>query len=358
MPLPKRILVADDDRGIRAVLTELLTSWGHEVELASDGYEALAKLELDIDLVLTDASMPGMDGFEVVRHIRADERFSHLPVIMITGSTERDDRIRAAEAGANDFITKPIDFTELSLRSKSLLRMKEMYDDLKHHKQELEIVVAKKTESLRRTLDELVNQQRHLREANLESIQRLVIATEFRDNGTAAHIRRMSLLSSLLARKMRLLPSESELILQASPMHDIGKIAVPVEILLKPGKLNDEEWVVMRQHVTVGGDILKDSSFPLLRMGERIALSHHEKWDGTGYPNHLSGEDIPIEGRICAVADVFDALTSERPYKPAFPIEDSLLILQEASGTHFDPKIIEILMENVDEVKEIRGRVG
>jgi putative two-component system response regulator len=353
----KRILVADDDSGIRGVLYEFLTMLGFEIEMASDGFETLAKMELDIDLLITDANMPGLDGFEVVRRVRANPNISDVPIIMITGSSERGDRILAAEAGVNDFITKPIDFTELQLRTKTLLKMKEMYDALKRHKEELEQTVVRRTESLRKALDQLVSEQRSLRDANLESIQRLVVATEYRDRGTAAHIRRMSQVSAILARKVRMTPLEVELILHASPMHDIGKIATPEEILLKPGKLEEHEWQVMRQHTHIGADILKDSPFDLLKAGEIIAISHHERWDGLGYPNKLSGESIPIEGRICAVADVFDALTSERSYKRAFSIDESVKIIQEEAGSHFDPKVVDALMAALPEVVEIRQRI-
>lgn len=340
----KRILIADDDPGIRSMLEEVLTAWGHEVEVAEDGFEALAKVELDIDLLMTDAAMPGMDGFGVVKRLRSDDRYHDLPIVMITGSTERQDRIRAAEAGVNDFITKPIDFTELQLRTTSLLRMKEMYDSLKHNKSLLEQTIARRTESLRRTLDELVGQQRQLRDANIEAIHRLVTATEYRDRGTGAHIRRMSGLSAKLARRMKLSPTDVELLHNASPMHDIGKITIPEEILLKPASLSEQEWGVMRLHTTVGGDILKESSIPLLRMGETIALSHHERWDGTGYPHKLKGESIPLEGRICAVADVFDALTHARPYKPAYSVENSLKMIVDSAGSHLDPTVVDALL--------------
>lgn len=358
MEKPKRILIADDDAAIRDVLREFLRSMGYEVETASDGFEALAKLELDIDLVLTDANMPGLDGYEVVRRIREDKSKDHLPVMMVTGSHDRDDRIRAAEVGVTDFITKPVDYTELHLRTKAMIRMKEMYDRLQNHKAELEQMVARRTESLRIALEKLVEQQRTLREANLESIQRLVVATEYKERGTAAHIRRIGEISAILARGVRMFPGEVELIAHASPMHDIGKIGTPEEILLKPARLSIPEWEVMRRHTHIGADILRDSPFDLLRVGERIAISHHERWDGKGYPNGLSGESIPIEGRVCAVADVFDALTSRRPYKEAFSVEDSLRIIEDEAGKHFDPRVVEALLANLKEVVGVKEKWG
>ncbi len=354
----RRILVADDDEHIRTVIAEILSSFGHEVETAADGFEAMAKLELDIDLVLTDAMMPGMDGFEVAAKIRSDSRFADLPIIMITGSTDRRDRVRSAEVGVNDFISKPVDYTELYLRTTTLLKMKTMYDALKNNKVDLERKIERRTEALRAALDKVVEQQRHLHAANLETIHRLVNATEFKDRGTAAHIKRIGQIGAFLARKMKLAPNVVELILYASPMHDIGKIGTPEELLLRPGPLNEEEWVVMRQHTTIGAHILKESTFPLLQMGERIALSHHEKWNGKGYPAGLSEEEIPIEARICAVADVFDALTSERPYKKAFSHRDAFEMIRIERGEHFDPTVVDVMLGNIKEVVAIKERVG
>ncbi len=351
---PRRILVVDDQIGVRNMIRSILESIGHEVEIAKDGFEALAKLELDIDLVFLDVQMPGIDGFEVARRIRESPRHWDIPILMVTGRANREDRIRAVEAGANDFIAKPFDFTEINVRTDSLLRMKDANDALKSHKIELQETVKRRTSALRKALDDTVNTQRKLEEAYLETIHRLVVAAEFKDSGTAAHIRRMSRFSAMLAREINLPPSEIELIWHASPMHDIGKIGTPEDILLKPGKLNDDEWVMMKQHTLYGARILEDSSSKLLKAGEIIALSHHERWDGSGYPNGLAGEEIHLWGRISAVADVFDALTSKRPYKIAFSNETALDIIQEISGKHLDPKLVEIFISNMDEVVKIQ----
>lgn len=355
---PKRILVVDDDQTIRAFLRDYLESLGHQVESANDGFEAIAKLELDIDLVFLDVRMPGMDGFEVTRWIRDNSQFKDIPVIMATGLNTTQDRIRAVEAGANDFITKPFDCTEIYTRTTSLLRMKEAHDALKSYKNELEGTVAKRTEALRRALDKMVDTQRRLREANLETIHRLVIAAEFKDMNTAAHIQRMSRFSAMLARKINLTPGEVESILYASPMHDIGKIGTPEEILLKPGKLSGDEWLEMKQHTLFGAQILENSSSELLHMGEIIAVSHHERWDGGGYPHGLAGEEIPLWGRICTIADVFDALASERPYKKAFSNEEALKILKEGSGKQFDRQLVNIFTDNMSEVIEIQNKIS
>ncbi|MFH0765800.1 MAG: HD domain-containing phosphohydrolase, partial [Calditrichota bacterium] len=266
--------------------------------------------------------------------------------------------IRAVEVGANDFIAKPFDYTEISVRTASLLRMKEAHDSLKRHKLELEGMVQKRTESLRRALDNMVETQRRLHEAQLETIQRLVAAAEFKDQNTASHIKRMSRFSALLASNCGFSKGETELLLYASPMHDIGKIGTPEDILLKPSKLSEDEWPLMKQHTLIGADILKESSSELLQAGEVIALTHHERWDGSGYPHGLAGEDIPLWGRICAVTDVFDALTSERPYKPAYSNETAIKVLREGAGKHFDSNLVGCFLNNLDEVENVQREIN
>ena len=350
-----RILIVDDEAPNRELLEEVVTSFGYESETAADGLEALTKLKLDIDLVFMDLMMPGMDGFEVARRIRGDSDYSDIPIIMVTALTTKEYRLRAVEAGANDFISKPIDITEVRVRMASLLKMKEAQDAIKRHRAELEKTIERRTASLRKALEETAEAQRRTYEAHLETIHRLAVAAEYRDEHTAAHIHRMSRYSALLARRFNLPPGEEELILHASPMHDVGKIGIPDAMLLKPGKLTGEEWVVMKEHSIIGSRILSGSSSELLGAGEIIALSHHEKWDGSGYPRGLAGEDIPLLGRICAVADVFDALTSERPYKEAFSNEKALTIMKEGRDTHFDPELLDLFVEHLEEVVAIQA---
>jgi len=353
----RRVLVVDDEALNRKVLEGFLKGLGHETVPAASGVEALERLDESIDLVLLDIMMPGMDGYEVCRQIREEHRCSDVPVIVVTALSSAEDRLRAVEAGANDFIAKPIDKTELRVRSDSMLRIKDARDEVKRYQSELEELVSVRTRALEMAVDNLRSLQEATRAAHLETVHCLSFAAEYKDEDTAFHIQRMSRYSSLLAERLGLPASEVETVLHASPMHDVGKIGIPDAILLKPGKLDADEWKLMREHTTIGARILGDSSdSELLQVGSVIALSHHEKWDGSGYPAGLAGEDIPLYGRICAVADVFDALTSKRPYKEAFPVEKALAIMREGHGSHFDPRILDLFFDNLDTVLEIKER--
>ena len=354
-PQRKRVLVIDDDEVTRMVTQALVRVLGHETEPARDGIEGLAKLRLDIDLVLLDVVMPAMDGFEVCRRIRRDPYGKDVPVIMVTSQATREDRLLAVEAGANDFIAKPVDETELRVRTTSLLKMKEAQDALKRYQTQLESMVEQRTASLRSALDEMAAAQRQAYLAQLETVERLALVAEYKDKVTARHIRRMSEYCATLARGLRLPPGEVELILHASRMHDVGKIAVPDAILRKPSGLDEPEWRVMKRHPTIGSLILDNSSSQLLQAARVIALCHHERWDGAGYPSGLAGEDIPLWGRICAVADVFDAMTSERPYKRAFPNDEAMQILREGRGTQFDPRVVDVFFEQLEEILTIQA---
>lgn len=351
---PKRILAIDDERINLRVIGGLLRNLGHEPVLTESFAEARELLDASIDLVLLDVMMPETDGFTVARRIRGMPGVFDVPIIMVTALTSKQDRLKAVEAGANDFISKPIDLTELRVRMGSLLKMKESQDEVKRYQAELEEMVAVRTSALQMALENVKESQRTILAAHLETIHRLAAAAEFKDEETADHIQRMSRYCALLAHKLGLPDAEVDLVLQASPMHDIGKIGIPDSILLKPAKLTPEEWVVMQKHTIFGARILGESNFELLRVGEIIAMSHHEKWDGSGYPRRLSGEDIPLYGRICAVADVFDALTNKRPYKEAFSNEKSLEIMRAGRGSHFDPRILDVFFQDFDSVAAIQ----
>ena len=346
----QRILVVDDEEPNRDLLKQMIGVFGHEAELAKDGFEALAKLHMNIDLVLLDVVMPGMDGFEVARRIRSTSPTWDIPIIMVTARSGKEDRLRAVEAGANDFIAKPFDMTELKVRTASLLKMKEHQDAIKRYQLELEDTVQRRTADLRRALEEMSAAQKRTHEAYLDTIYRLALVAEYKDQYTGCHIARMSHICAILAGGLKLPPAEVEIIRAASPMHDVGKIGIPDAILLKPGKLTPEEWEVMKQHASIGARILSGSNSEVLHAGEIIALSHHEKWDGSGYPHGWVGEEIPLWGRICAVADVYDAITSERPYKKALSHERALQIMVEERGRHFDPKLLDLFLDNLEEI--------
>ncbi len=353
--MPNRILAVDDEKLNLRVLSGLLRSLGYEAVLADSGKQALELLDASIDLVLLDLMMPDMDGYSVARRIRERTDVNDVPIIMVTALAGKQDRLSAVEAGANDFIAKPIDLTELRVRVGSLLKMKESQDQVKRYQAELEEMVAVRTNALRMSLENLEQSQKTILAAHRETLHRLASAAEFKDAETASHISRMSRYCGFLAAQLGLGEEESQLVEQASPMHDIGKIGIPDSILLKPGKLTPEEWEVMKKHTLFGARILGSSSFELLRAGEIIALSHHEKWDGSGYPAGLRGEDIPLYGRICAVADVFDALTNRRPYKEAFSNEVSLDIMKAGRGSHFDPRVLDLFLEGFDAILAIKA---
>ena len=351
----RRILIVDDDPDVRRVHAKLVQGIGHEAETAADGFEALAKLVLGIDLVLLDLQMPSMDGFEVARRIRAMPEYAMLPIIMVTGRDGSGEHRTAMEVGVNDFISKPINAEELALRSRWLLELKHAYDRLNKENVELDHLVRRRTDELREALEEMSETKRRIYDAHLDTIRRLTIASELKDEDTAGHIERIGRYAEVLAENADLPPNTVETIRHAAPMHDVGKLGVPDAILLKPGKLNGEEWVAMQAHASLGAELLAGSDSPVIRMGERIARCHHERWDGTGYPDGLAGEDIPLEARICAVVDFFDATTMDRPYRRALPVAHVLDLMSEGSGTHFDPGILDVFFKCLPGIMDVRA---
>jgi response regulator RpfG family c-di-GMP phosphodiesterase len=294
------------------------------------------------DLVIVDYMMPDLNGLQFIAAFRALHGRNEIPVLMVTANDQKDVRYEALHNGANDFLTKPIDRLEFSARAKNMLSLRTGQRYLADRAQHLSSLVEEQT--------------REIRDREKELIFRMSRAAEFRDPETGAHIQRMAHYSRVIARELGLYEGEQRLILEAAPMHDVGKIGIPDYILLKPGKLNHEEFEIMKGHARIGHELLKDSGSQILQAGAMIAASHHEKFDGSGYPNGLKGEEIPLFGRIVAVADVFDALTSERPYKKAWSLEDACVFLEEGSGTHFDRQCVEAFMRGWDEVIEIRQR--
>ncbi|MBU1248375.1 MAG: HD domain-containing protein, partial [Proteobacteria bacterium] len=293
-------------------------------------------------------------GFEVVQAIRENILYKDIPVVMVTALSAKKDRLKAVACGANDFISKPIDSIELKVRIASLIQLKGYHDEIRRHQENLEEMVNAKTKALKMALTNLHSAQESTIKAHLETLIRLSVAAEFKDEDTAQHLQRMSRYSGLIATKFGLSDDDVDLILNASPMHDIGKIGIRDAILLKPSGLDREEWETMKTHTRIGCKILDSNSSSYLAMAKIIAQTHHEKWDGTGYPAGLAGEDIPLFGRICAIADVFDALTSARPYKKAFSNDEALAIMREGRGTHFQPELLDIFLDNLDLVVAIQ----
>ena len=296
----------------------------------------------DPDLAIVDYMMPEIDGIEFSRRFRQGPGKADTPLLMVTASNDRKVRYDALQLGVNDFLNKPIDATEFVARARNMLDLRASRKQLADRAQWLQDEVAKATQDIL--------------EREQETLFALGRAAEYRDPETGAHVMRMAHYSEHIARLMGLPEDECKLILRAAPMHDIGKLGTPDHILLKPGKLEPDEFEIMKQHAVIGYRILHDSSSRVLRCGAVIAHSHHEKFDGAGYPNGLRGEDIPLHGRIVAVADVFDALTSERPYKKAWDVARSVEFLREGAGTHFDPRCVEAFLQSFNDVLAIKER--
>lgn len=342
-----QVIIVDDEPHNISLLRGFLRNMDVNVTGAVDAASALDIVNRSTDLVLADVMMPSIDGFEMVRRIRANPETESVPIIMVTTLDAKEDRLKAVEAGANDFITKPVDALELEVKVRSMLRIRAQQREIESFEAELSALVNERTAALRHTL-------RKLDKAYADTVHHLCAAAEYKDDDTGEHIKRMSHYCALLAGKMGLDAEQVKLILRSSPMHDIGKIGIPDSILFKPGPLDPSEWRIMQTHTTIGAEILGTTDSDYLNMGSIIALSHHEKWDGSGYPSGLSGEDIPLPGRICAVADVFDALMSKRPYKEAFPLDRTLDIMVDGRGRHFDPEVLDLFLESIDEVMAIR----
>ena len=353
----RHILVVDDERVNRELLQVLLEAEGFTVELANTGEACLERIEARVpDLVLLDVMMPGIGGIETCARIRAQAHMLDLPVVFVTALSDRDSRIRGKTVGGDDFLTKPIDETELMARVRNLLEVKAYRDLQARYREQLEAEVQAQTAAVRSAHAELRVAHDLARRFQVEAITRLARAAEFRDNETAMHIQRMSRYCELIARRMGKDDDACERILLASPMHDVGKIGTPDRILLKPGRLDAQEFAIMMQHAEMGHRILEGSGSALLDEAATMALCHHEKWDGSGYPRALRGAEIPEAGRIVAVADVFDALTSRRVYKPAFSVDRSVSIMLEGRERHFDPGLLDLFLQDMDEVLEIRDR--
>lgn len=330
------VLVVDDIPQNIEVMAGILRP-AFRVKAATSGPRALALAagEDPPELILLDIMMPDMDGLEVCRRLKSDLRTRHIPVIFVTAMSEVEDETQGFAAGCVDYVTKPVSPPIVLARVRTHLA-------LANQNRELELRVRARTAELVQT--------------RLAVIRCLGKAAEFKDNNTGLHVVRMSHYARLLGLAVGMSEADAELLMHASPMHDVGKIGVPDHILKKPGRLDIEEWQVMRQHVEFGAQILGDQDSELLTMARTIALTHHEKWDGSGYPRGLRGEEIPLVGRITALADVFDALTSERPYKRAWTVPETLEYIYSHRGSHFDPLLVDRLDGLLEEFERIRLR--
>lgn len=339
-----RILIVDDEPVNLKLLDKMLTAQGYSnLVLIQDPRQVLEIYRQQrTDLILLDINMPHLDGFGVLEQLKELNDLLLPPVVILTAQNGQDFMLRALNAGARDFITKPFDRNELLARVRNMLDAHLAHRLVYEQKDVLDEMVQARTDELSRT--------------RLQVVQRLGRAAEYRDNETGNHILRMSHISALLAKSIGWNESDCELVLHASPMHDIGKIGIPDHILLKPGKFEPEEWEIMKTHSAIGAHILEGDDSDLMRCAREIALTHHEKWDGSGYPFGLSGAAIPLTGRIAALADVFDALTSARPYKKAWTIDAAVGLIKEDRGTHFDPELVDVFLEQLPEILIIRDR--
>lgn len=343
-------ILAVDDQEFNLDLIELAFMERVDIEIkrAVNGKEALDILFSDptYRVILLDLAMPIMNGFETLENLKKNPVLSQIPVIVVTANAE--EKHRALREGASDFLAKPIDVEELKLRTLNYSKIKEYQDDLSNMNHLLEAKVRERTAELQEALA-------LAKKTEYEISARLGKASEYRDLETGMHIKRMSHYSAKLAELYGLNADEVELVLYASPLHDIGKVAIPDQILLKPGRFTPEEFEIMKLHATLGGKMLEsDGHYPVIEAGRIIALQHHERVDGKGYPLGLKGDQIHIYARIVSIADVFDALSSERVYKKAFSIEKTVEILQEGIGSHFDEALVTLFIEHLDEFLKIK----
>jgi two-component system response regulator RpfG len=343
----RTVLILDDQETSRAILAQIVRGLGTALSIQEATAPALA---LDwaathiADLVLVDYVMPSMNGIEFIQHLRQLPGYEHVPVIMITIKQDSQTRYAALDAGVTDFLTKPVDVHECMARCRNLLTLRQQQLILEDKSRLLEVMVSEATAEIR--------------SREKETLMRLARAGEYRDTDTAKHLLRMSRYCRLLAEAVGLSAEEAELIELAAPLHDLGKIGIPDSILRKKGSLTETEIEVMRQHPQIGHDILQDSPSKYLRLGGEIALAHHERYDGSGYPSGLMGEDIPLSARIVAIADVFDALTSVRPYKAAWTIEAAMQHIAKEGGRHFDPALVTIMLKLEPALTKIHAQIS
>lgn len=338
----ENVLIVDDEARNLSLLREILKEH-FKLFFATDGNKAIEIVDKGhIDIILLDVMMPNLNGYQTCQLLKGNRKHAHIPIIFVTAITDVKAEEKGFQLGAVDYITKPFSPPIVLSRVKTHLAL---------HRKEvtLKSEVKKRTQALR-----LINNE--LQSTRISIIERLGRAAEYKDNETGLHVIRMSNYSKIIAMASGMPEEKAQILLLAAQMHDIGKIGIPDKILLKPGALNDEEWKIMKQHPRIGAGIIGYHTSDLLNMSRIVALSHHEKWDGSGYPNGLKGEQIPLIGRIVAIADVFDALTTKRPYKEAWPVEKAVQHLKDEAGKHFDPTLLSLFIENLPKVLEVRSQ--
>ncbi|OPX57030.1 putative two-component system response regulator [Oceanospirillum multiglobuliferum] len=341
--LDAQLLVVDDEQvNVNIVKAALKKAGCRQVASLTDPREVLGWCQNNsVDLILLDLNMPHLHGLDLMALLQ-EELTPSPQIVVLTAMTSSDDKLDALSLGAVDYLTKPFDINELLLRVRNSLRLVVLTQALKKERDNLDLEVKQQTQQLEITQNEILH--------------RLGRAAEYRDNETGAHVLRMSESCGILALYATEDEVFSEKVKRASQMHDVGKIGIPDGVLLKQGKLNEREWDIMRSHSRIGYEILSETDTPLLQMAAQIALTHHERWDGKGYPNGLKGKDIPLESRIVALCDVYDALRSERPYKQPWSKEDTCSLIQKEAGQHFDPELTKVFLTIVDQIEEIRER--
>jgi putative two-component system response regulator len=341
---PARVLIVDDEPANLEFLRHVLDGQGYaELYDTTDASDAADRLdEIAPDIIILDLMMPGFDGFQFMERVKEWlPPDVYVPLLIVTADTSVDTRRRALASGASDYLTKPLSPAEVRLRVRNLVRTRFLHAQLRNHNTSLEQRVSERTTELEA--------------ARQEILDRLARAAEFRDDDTGQHTQRVGWLAARIAQVLGLPEERVDLMRKAAPLHDIGKIGIPDSILLKDGRLTSEERTVMETHTSIGARILSGSRYPILRFAEEIALAHHERWDGGGYPNGLRGEDIPLSGRIVAAADVFDSLTHVRPYKRAWTVQETITEMRAEAGRHFDPQVVEALLRIVPEAVVLSG---
>ncbi len=339
---PPLVVIVDDQYTGRKILEQLVRRIDDSLEVVSfsDALEALRYIRINTpDLILTDYKMPGMNGVALIRQIRAIAECTDVPTVVVTIVEDKAIRYQALDAGATDFLNRPIDEHECQARCRNLLTLRSQQKIIQDRAHSLQIQVEQATRKI-------LSRER-------ETLLRLAKAGEYKDEGTGNHVLRMARYCRLMAEALKLAPEKCVDIELASPMHDIGKVGIPDRILLKPGSLTSSEFAFMQRHARIGYEILKDSPSHYLQLGATIALSHHEKFDGTGYPEGRRGDDIPLEARIVSVADIFDALTTTRPYKQPWTLDNAAEYLKSIAGTHLDPDCVEAFLARFDDIQSV-----